>query len=388
MQERFYKCPYDVTFIAHVTETRGTPKGLEVCLDDTIFYPEGGGQPSDRGKLGTVNVLFVHKEKNKIWHLVDAELNVGDEVKCELDWSWRFGNMQNHTAEHMVSGLVHKAFKLDNVGFHMDGKEVTVDFNGILDEEQIKGIEKQSNEAVWKNLPVCVDFPDEQTLKQLDYRSKIELSGEVRIIRIPEVDMCACCGTHVKSTAEIGLIKILGFTKHRGGTRVRMTAGIRAIEDYEQKLQHCGKISELLSAKPDEIVPAVEQQLKAAESLSFELNKKTDQWLELMAKDQPDQEKLVVFVDNLNPSQLKKLCLVLSETKQKATFIAILSKTVQKGVDGFNYVLFCKNGNIRQISIELNKKLNGRGGGRDGFAQGSFLTTAEAIKNILAESKY
>ncbi len=383
MDGKFYEVPYDKTIDTVVEDVRETPKGTEVLLKDTIFYPEGGGQPSDKGKLGTANVLYVHKDKGDIWHLLDTPLEIGAEVKGDLDWEWRFSNMQNHTAEHMVSGLVHKLYGYDNVGFHMDDDCVTVDFNGILDEEQVKDLERKANEAVWANLPVNVDFPSETELADLDYRSKKELKGEVRIVSVPNVDACACCGTHVRTTSEIGVIKILSSFKHRGGTRMTMVAGLRALQDYDKKSQEIAKLSELFSAKPHEVVKAAEHELEIAANLSNQYNMRTEQWLELIAKEAPQGEKVVLVLEDLTPANLKKLVQKLAENRPELKFAIAMSKTVQKVQPTLSYAMFSRDKDIRQVSSALNKALNGRGGGRDGYAQGSFGVDVEKAKDFI-----
>ncbi len=386
MHELFYKDPYRRAFEAVVTDVRQGKKGLEVALEDTIFYPEGGGQPSDQGKIGTANVSYVHREGGKIWHMVDAELEKGVTYPAGIDWQRRFRNMQNHTAEHILSGLVHKKFGFDNVGFHMDGKVVTVDFNGVLTPEDLAGIELETNRAVWSNIPVVVSFPTAEELERLEYRSKIELSGEVRIVSIEGCDRCACCGTHVASSGEVGLVKVLTVAKHRGGTRMTMATGISALEDYSVKVEQAAKVSELLSSKQDEIAAATENLLRANETLSHQLTGKTLELLELKASGIPDAREITFFVDNVKPAELKKLCSILAETKPSAERIVVLSKGSQKGQECFNYVIFSRNEDIRKVSLEINKKLSGRGGGRDGYAQGTFGAAREQIEEVLGNS--
>lgn len=173
-------------------------------LDRTAFYPEGGGQPADTGSLGEAAVLDVREKPEGIVHITDKPLKAGSRVNGIIDWERRFCHMQNHSGEHILSGIVHKHYGLDNVGFHMGKDEVTVDFNGILTMEQIEAVETEVNELIWQDIPVLESYPSKEELSLMDYRSKKELSGQVRLIEFPGGDVCACCGTHVITAGEIG----------------------------------------------------------------------------------------------------------------------------------------------------------------------------------------
>ena len=231
MQELFYRDPYAREFSATVTSCREGKKGFEVVLDDTAFYPEGGGQPSDEGTLGEAKVIFVKRVGPEIVHYIDKPLEVGSTVIGKIDWERRFDNMQNHTCEHIFSGLVHQKYKLENVGFHMDPDDITVDFSGEIPMESIPELEQLVNQAITQDIDIKIEFPTEEVLEAMEYRSKKELHGVVRIVTIPGCDRCACCGTHVRRSGEIGMFKILDAYKHRGGTRVRFVAGERARRD-------------------------------------------------------------------------------------------------------------------------------------------------------------
>lgn len=220
--------PYTEEFDAQVVSCNLNNDVYEIVLDRTAFYPEGGGQPADRGTLGTVNVLDVQEKAETIIHYCDAPLAEGTQVHGAIDWNRRFDLMQNHSGEHIVSGLIHQLYGYENVGFHM-GDVIQIDFNGPLNEEQLKDIETRANRIVMNNEEIIALFPDEEELKTLEFRSKKELKGVVRIIEIPGADVCACCGTHVKRTGEIGLIKLLGWQKHKKGVRVEMLSGMRAL---------------------------------------------------------------------------------------------------------------------------------------------------------------
>ena len=174
-------------------------------LDRTAFYPEGGGQPGDQGVLDRINVLDTHEKGETVVHLTDAPIPAGTRVTGGVNWSLRHLHMQEHTGEHILSGLLHRFYGATNVGFHMGAACVTLDVDRPLTPEQVAVCERLANAAIWENVPVEISYPDEETLAHMEYRSKKALSGRVRIVTIPGYDVCACCGTHVARTGEIGL---------------------------------------------------------------------------------------------------------------------------------------------------------------------------------------
>ena len=234
-EKLFYQDSHRSTFTAIVQEVRPSGNGYEIILDRTAFFPEGGGQSSDTGSLGGVSVSDVQEIDGKIIHYTDGPLVEGTEVEGCIDWTERFSKMQQHTGEHIVSGLIHKIYGYHNVGFHLGTDSVTLDFNGVVPKEKLHEIEQLANEAVAKNLPVQVLYPTDEELSKISYRSKIEIEGQVRIVVIDGYDVCACCAPHVKQTGEIGLIKLVGMQNYKGGVRISMLCGFRALEDYYQK---------------------------------------------------------------------------------------------------------------------------------------------------------
>lgn len=229
----------------------------KVELDQTAFYPEGGGQPADQGTLGDARVLDVQEVDGTIWHTVTQLLEPGTEVVGKLDFERRFSNMQNHSGEHIVSGIIAREYGYHNVGFHMGSEAVTVDFDGVLTKEQLFEIEQQANDAVLRNVPITASLPDREELAQMEYRSKKEIEGQVRLITVEGYDCCACCGTHVSSTGEIRLIKLLGVQNYKGGVRISMLCGEKAFRDYLIKHTNLVGIGQLLSVKPEEAGDAV-----------------------------------------------------------------------------------------------------------------------------------
>ena len=261
-EKLFYEDSHMITFSAVVTACEKVGDYYEAVLDRTAFFPEGGGQSADKGVVGGVRVLDVQEKGDCIYHTVEQPLEVGTVVEGTIDWEERFSNMQQHSGEHIVSGIVHATFGYNNVGFHMGKGVITIDFNGPITKEELKDIERRANEAVVQNLDVQVLYPTREELKNLKYRSKIEIEGQVRLVTVPGHDLCACCAPHVKKTGEIGLIKFVGMQNYKGGVRVSMLCGARAIADYEEKSESIKQLSTMLSAPENEVVDEVSR-LKA-----------------------------------------------------------------------------------------------------------------------------
>lgn len=382
MEKLYYERPYVKNFEARVLECRPGKEGVyEIILDRTAFYPEGGGQPADRGSLGEAQVLDVKERGEEILHITDRPLEAGSSIEGAVDWSRRLNHMQNHSGEHILSGIVHKHYGLDNVGFHMGKDEVTVDFNGTLTMEQIEAAEEEANEIIWRNVPILESFPSKEELSAMDYRSKKELSGQVRIIEIPGTDVCACCGTHVANTGEIGMLKVTGMTRYKGGVRVSMLCGIAAFEDYRAKQRSVTGISVLLSAKPRGILEAVEK-LKAEGAAKEE--RISGLYEELLERRAGEYEKssspLAVLEDGLGPVQLRQLCTRLYE-EEKGSIVLVCS-----GEEGlYQYALGSAHKDMKAFCRTLNERLEGRGGGSPLMAQGTFRASWSQIQKAFEE---
>lgn len=390
MEKLYYRIPYVKVFDAVVTGcTEGKLKtgnsaysGLtavyEVTLDQTGFYPEGGGQPSDTGILGGRRVLEVHEKQGEILHYMDGPLEVGSQVRGEIDWDRRYSNMQQHTGEHLLSGLIHHHYGYDNVGFHMGEHEVTVDFNGPLTMEQLLEVEQEANRLIYENLPVNQLYPAEEELHRIDYRSKKELTGQVRIVEIPGGDTCACCGTHVERTGEIGLIKVLGMINYKGGVRLTMLCGGRALKDYEKKQNQVTGISNLLSAKPDAIVDAVERIKRENADKDYQIAQLYQRLFQEKANQLPSKDDfLYLFEEGLTPVLLRNYCTMLYEQK-KGKVVLVCS-----GQDGrIQYALGSAVEDMRTLSRQLNEQFHGKGGGSALMAQGTWETSRQAVERV------
>lgn len=367
-------------FSAQVISCEPDGKGTYVVLlDETAFYPKGGGQPADRGILGGANVLDVHERGESIAHTTDAPLCQGARVEGIVDWARRFDHMQQHTGEHIVSGIVHALYGLDNVGFHM-GALVTVDFNGELTRAQLDEIERRANEAVWANLPVRVSYPSREELDTLDYRSKKELTGQVRIVTVPGIDVCACCGTHVAATGQVGLIHITDAQRYKGGTRLTLVCGSRALRDYAGKDAALSESGALLSAKMLEVPAAVERTLAELSRLRQEAASQRAALLEVKARETPRQEgNLLIFEEDLPPDALRQYAVLLAERCG-----GIAGALSSDGNGGLRYALASRERDVRPFVKEMNAALHGRGGGKKELAQGALSCTREEARQFWA----
>ena len=383
MTELFYRDPYVREFTSKVISCVEGEKGFEVMLEDTAFYPEGGGQPSDTGALNGVKVLHVSEKGEEIIHELEAPLEEGVLAEGVIDWQKRYDNMQQHTGEHIFSGLVHKHFGYDNVGFHMGTDEVTVDFNGVLTQEQLDELEDEANQLIYDNVPVKVFYPSKEELEELDYRSKKELTGLVRIVEIPGGDICACCGTHVETTGEVGLIKLRTMINYKGGVRISMLCGRRALMDYRERLKDEIRISNLLSAKLALVPDAVEKMKNESQEKDLALGRLWQQLLEKKAESYPEStEVLAVFEEGLSPVQLRQLATMLYE-KGKGKIVGVFSGNEDEQV--YQYALGSSQADMRKLSKAMNGALNGRGGGSNLMAQGTFKAAESAIRETLMQ---
>lgn len=378
----YYATPYVKTFMCTVESCVQNKKGTwDAVLNQTAFYPEGGGQPSDTGTLNGVKVLHVSEKGETIIHELEAPLEEGTLAEGVIDWQKRYDNMQQHTGEHIFSGLVHKHFGYDNVGFHMGTDEVTVDFNGVLTQEQLDDLEDEANQLIYDNVPVHVFYPSEEELAQLDYRSKKELTGAVRIVEISGGDICACCGTHVETTGEVGIIKLRTMINYKGGVRISMLCGRWALVDYRERLKDEIRISNLLSAKLALVPEAVEKLKNEIQEKDFANGRLWQQLLEKKAESYPESNDiLAVFEENLSPVQLRQLATMLYE-KKKGKIAGVFSGKEEEQL--YQYALGSSQADMRKLSKAMNGALNGRGGGSNLMAQGSFKASAAEIREVL-----
>ena len=375
----YYEAPYQKEFDAEVLRCEKGKKGWDVVLDKTVFYPEGGGQPCDLGTLGGVQVLDVHERGGEIVHTCAAPLEPGDTVHGAIDWARRFDLMQQHSGEHLVSGLVHAAYGYDNVGFHMGQDSITIDFNGYIDEEGLRQIERKANEAVYANLETEVFYPDRETLSNLPYRSKKELEGQVRLVRFPGVDLCACCGTHVARTGEIGLIRLFSCVRFREGVRIEMLCGRRCF-DYLCRIQNQNHaVSTQLSAKPLETGEAVRRVCAELAEAKARIAAMEDEQFRARAEQFAGRGNVLLFEAPMAPDSVRKLC-------DKVIGCCGGRCAVFAGSDeaGWKFAVGGGSEALRPFAKAMNAALQGRGGGKPGFVQGSAAASRAEIEAFFA----
>ena len=345
----------------------GRSGGYAAELDRTAFFPEGGGQYADTGVLGGVRVTDVQEKDGRILHLMESPLEPGACVKGCIDWEERFMKMQQHSGEHIVSGLVHSIYGYNNVGFHLGSEDCTMDFDGELTKEQLVQIEREANRAVWKNLEIQTLYPSKEELAGMEYRSKIEIVGQVRIIVVPGYDVCACCAPHVSQTGEIGLIKLTHVQRYKGGARVTMLCGGRALQDYETKQGQAGEISALLCAKENEIAEAVHHLRDEADNLKYELGEKEKKLIALKAEMIPKNGKPVcIFTEDIEGDSMRLLMNLVLEAGHSVCAVFHGNDS-----EGYRYVIGSRSQNMRELVKEFNAAFNGRGGGKPEMVQGT-----------------
>ena len=338
-----------------------------IVLDQTAFFPEGGGQSADTGTLGAARVLDVQELEGRIVHVTDQPLEPGAAVEGVLDWAQRFRRMQEHSGEHIISGLVHRLYGYTNVGFHLGEETVTMDYDGELTKEQLAELESLANEAVWKNVPITAEYPSEETLRTLEYRSKLELTENVRIVTIEGYDVCACCAPHVSRTGEIGAIKIIDSMRHRGGVRLTILCGVDAVRQYQRLFDEAAALSNLMSVPKEQLVPAVERLFSERDALEAELKAREEKLNTLRLRSVPEAGTNIVLIDTFDdPDAMRELVNVGME--RASGVCAAFSGTDE---DGYRYIIGSKTIDLRVRAKEINTALSGRGGGRPTMIQGS-----------------
>lgn len=379
-EKLYYTDAYIKEFSATVISSEKTDGGYDTVLSKTAFFPEEGGQDSDHGRIGDARVLHVSEKDGVIHHLTDKALS--GVVTCKLDFEERFDKMQCHTAEHIVCGIIHRLYGFENVGFHLGADAVTFDVSGVIERESLPELERLANIAVFENLPVRAYFPSPSELSSLEYRSKSEIDGEVRIVTIGEVDSCACCAPHVAATGEIGIIKLLDMMKHRGGTRFTLAAGMRALRDYQEKQESVRRISGMLSTPREEVADTLAEYMKETENLRFRNTGLENRLISLSADTIAELDgSTVVFFEDLSYDALREIC-----NKAMARVSGMLAAI--SGEEGaYRYVIASESVDMGSRIREINQALDGKGGGRGKMVQGTFRSTAAAIKDYFSNIK-
>lgn len=378
MMERLYEeNPFLTTFDAVVESCVQGKKGYDIILNHTAFYPEGGGQPYDTGVLGGVKVLEVHTREGRVVHTCDGPLEEGSPVSGKIDWERRFDLMQQHSGEHMVSGMAHDKWGCENVGFHLGAEAVTIDLSLPLTPEQLRELEEDVNRYIWEDHPIEITYPSHEELASIPYRSKKELTGQVRIVTFPGADCCACCGTHVSSSGQVGLVKFLSAEKFREGVRVQLLCGGRALRHLNGVWEQNAKISHLLSAKVLDTAPAVERLLEEHNDLKARRAALEDAAFARLAEEYRGAGDVLLFQEGLTPDGLRRLCDAVLHTCSGRCACFSGSET-----EGYKYAMGQAGGDLRKLTKEMNQALNGRGGGKPDFVQGSLRASQAEIRGF------
>ena len=378
--------PYGTEFEAVVTGCIENEDGIWAELDRTLFFPEEGGQSPDKGVLKlqggeTIDVLDVQIHDGLILHKIDRAVPSGSAVSGRIDWKHRFNNMQQHSGEHIFSGIVNKRFGYDNVGFHLSDNEVTMDYNGVLTKEELLEIEHDVNEAIIRNVPIRCWYPSAAELKQIPYRSKKEIDGDVRIVKIGEYDTCACCAPHVRTTAEIGMLKVVGFQSHKGGVRVWILCGFRALEEFNRVEDAATVVSREYSVPVSEeaFAGAIAKKNENAVKLKARVESLQKSLMDVQLKSiAADVDSVTLFVEGIDEIQKRS---VLNELVTKhAGFCSVFDGNDE---DGYSFIIASANMNCNDIVKLLKEKLGARGGGKPIMVQGSVKASKEQIESCI-----
>ena len=379
-EKLYYADPFLKEFTATVLDCQVGKNGYTVTLDRTAFYPEGGGQPADHGTLDGAAVTDVHEKNGVIFHNVDRAVEIGKTVSGSIDWARRFDHMQQHSGEHICSGLICGRYGCDNVGFHMGTDIVTIDFNADIPWEALLEIEGQANRYIQEDHPIDIQFHRGAELDAIDYRSKKPLEGDVRIVAFPGADCCACCGTHVLRSGQVGLVKFLSVQKFREGVRIELLCGQRALDYLSRTWEQAKIIGQHLSVKPVDAAAAVERLESELSALKMRCAGLEEAVFAGIAAEQTGKGNVLLFQPPMKPDSVRKLADAVS--KACGGLAAVFAG------EGSHYAYALGRADGQDISAAvkaLNGALHGRGGGRNGFAQGSVEAAQSAIEAFFKE---
>ncbi len=374
----YYDDAYIKSFSAQVLSCTENGGKYETVLSRTAFFPEGGGQPGDRGTIGSARVLDTVIKDGEIVHICSSPVN--GECSCTLDWGFRFSNMQQHSGEHIFSGILHSLTGFDNVGFHMSENEVTVDFSGPVTSETLLEAERKTNEIIYNNAAITCFCPPENEISDYDYRSKKEVDGALRLVKIDGADLCACCGTHVARAGEVGMVKVITSENYKGGVRIVLKIGSFALEDYIEKNNSVLEISASLCAKYGEVAGAVEKLKEKQNELRIELSDAKKEIVSLLARDYNETAPFVI--DGRGDADFARMLADAGTAKVKTAFAF-------SGDDknGYKYAAASRSEDVRETGKALNAALRGRGGGKPEMIMGSVSASKEEIILYLSSLK-
>ena len=371
----YYEDCHLCRFQAQVTGCEKSEKGYEILLDATAFYPEGGGQACDLGTLGGVRVLDVQERAADVVHLCASSLEIGSTVEGVIDYERRFDLMQQHTGEHIVSGIINRRYGFHNVGFHVGSEMIEIDFDGVVPVEDLHGIEQEANAALWQNLPVRCWYPSQEELPNVFYRTKQALPWPVRIVQVPEFDSCACCGIHVARTGEVGLIKLFSVAGLRGGCRIEMSCGRRALALLNRAFDQNRQVSQAFSAQWPETGEAARKMNEALAKEKYRAAQLQKQIFETTAKSYVNYSDVVHFEQDLDSTQVRMLADAIAQHCDGT--VAVFSGTEE---EGYAYAMVDHKKDLRAFGKDMTVALHGRGGGKPNFQQGRVSARRQEIE--------
>lgn len=377
----YYEDSHLSRFTSEVLSCVQTAAGWEVTLSATAFYPEGGGQAGDSGTLNGVRVRSTREQEGAVIHLCEAPQEVGAEVTGVIDYDLRFPRMQQHSGEHIVSGILNCRYGCHNTGFHMGADVITIDFDGVIPPQVLPEIEAEANGAVWKNLPVRCWYPSPEELPTIPYRTKKALSWPVRIVEIPGYDCCACCGTHVAATGEIGLIKLLSAVSFRGGTRIEMACGSQALALLNAAFDQNRQVSQAFSAKITETGEAARRMNELLSAQKYRMAGLEKRVFAGIAESYVNQGNVLHFEENLGADGVRELADAIAD--KCCGRAAVFSG----GEGGYAYCLIARQGDLRQLNRDMTAALHGRGGGKPLCQQGRVQVAKGEIEAFFADRR-
>lgn len=350
-----------------------------VVLDQTLFFPEEGGQTPDKGTLNGMDVFDVQIKGEKVIHYLAEPLEEACEVKGRIDWKHRFSNMQQHSAEHIFSGLAYRKYGMKNVGFHLSDHIVTMDFDGGFTEEQLLQMEWEVNAAIVDNVEINTGYPSKEALAKMEYRSKLEIEEDVRIVEIVGYDVCACCAPHVRRTGEIGMFKIQSAQNYKGGMRISFLSGFRALEEYRRKSEIIRELSGILTTNQENITDQVKKLKTQVYDFKTRLSAVKQNMMECkLAKITDSQKDVILFEQDLETPVMRNVVNKLMENHE-----GLCGIFVGDDETGYSFIIGSKTENCQGIATKLREELNARGGGKAQMIQGSVLARADDIKRVI-----
>ena len=371
------KHPYETTFHATIQDIQ-YDKNTTLILDQTLFFPEEGGQCADSGTIDGYEVIDVQISKGIIKHILKGhvELEIGNEIQGEIDWDLRFSNMQNHSGEHIFSGIVHREYGYDNVGFHLGKDVVSVDFNGPIDEVSLRRIEKEVNQVIYENRVIRAYYPSEEELASLNYRSKKEVDAPLRIVEIENCDVCACCALHVRRSGEVGLFKVVHMMNYKGGVRIFILCGQRALDYVLELDDNMNAIYHMLSANNSSVVKYVKQLIDTNNALKqevFNLNKKEVQRL----VEEANENHRYFFVEDLDKNLQREM--VNSLAQRLEGYVGVFAGSDRMG---YRFILASRNNDTTKL-FDVLKSHGAKGGGNALMVQGYIKISQDTIEELL-----